>query len=264
MSPLFMKKTLKNKAGSMPRVLAALVLLTLSALLWQTAVSANEAAVVIPSPVFDSKPEPKTTAKVDAKSAVNNTASNAVTMETAVFAGGCFWGVQGVFQHVVGVNNAVSGYAGGNANTARYQIVGSGLTDHAEAVKITYDPRQISYGQLLHIYFSVVHDPTELNRQGPDSGRQYRSTVFAANAAQQQVATRYIAQLNKAAVFPAPIVTTIETGRDFFPAEDYHQNFLALHPTHAYIVRFDAPKIASLKRVFASQYREKPVLVNVR
>lgn len=260
MSPLFMKQTLKNKTGSIPRVLVVLVLLPLSALLWQTAVSANEAAVVIPPPAFDSKPEPKTTAKIDAKTATGNAAS----METAIFAGGCFWGVQGVFQHVIGVSNAVSGYAGGNANTAHYQMVGSGLTDHAEAVKITYDPRQISYGQLLHIYFSVAHDPTELNRQGPDSGHQYRSTIFVANAAQQQVATRYIAQLNKAAVFPAPIVTTIEMGRDFFPAESYHQNFLALHPTHGYIVRYDAPKIANLKRVFGGQYREQPVLVNAR
>ena len=182
--------------------------------------------------------------------------------ETAVFAGGCFWGVQGVFQHVQGVTNAVSGYAGGAAATARYDEIGSGRTGHAESVRISYDPRQVSYGKLLQIYFSVAHDPTELNRQGPDTGTQYRSTVFPEHAEQARVANAYIAQLSQARTFGKPLATTVEPLRPFYPAEAYHQDFLVRHPTHGYIVVNDLPKVADLKRLFPESYRDEPVLVN--
>lgn len=182
--------------------------------------------------------------------------------ETAVLAGGCFWGVQGVFQHVEGVKNAISGYAGGDKKTAVYETVGSGATGHAESVKITFDPRKISYGKILQIYFSVAHDPTQLNRQGPDRGTQYRSAIFPMNEKQAEVAKAYIEQLNQAKTFHAPIVTRIEPGREFYPAEDYHQDFLALHPHYPYIVFNDLPKIRNLKRLFPDLYREKPVLVS--
>ena len=180
---------------------------------------------------------------------------------TAVLAGGCFWGVQGVFQHVKGVTNAVSGYAGGDAKTANYSQVGSGRTGHAEAVQITYDPAQISYGQLLQIYFSVAHDPTELNRQGPDTGTQYRSTIFADNAEQARVAAAYVAQLNQAKVFGKPLATTIETAQPFFTAENYHQNYLTLNPKQPYIVYNDLPKVEALKTLFPQTYRATPSLV---
>jgi len=183
------------------------------------------------------------------------------TSETTVVAGGCFWGVQGVFQHVKGVTRAVSGYAGGEKDTAHYEMVGTGETGHAESVQITFDPRQITYGRILQIYFSVAHDPTELNRQGPDEGTQYRSTIFAANTQQAEVAKAYIAQLGQAHVFRAPVVTTIELGRSFYPAEDYHQDFLARNPDYPYIVYNDLPKIAELKRLFPDLYRPDPVLV---
>ncbi|WP_080840336.1 peptide-methionine (S)-S-oxide reductase MsrA [Agrobacterium genomosp. 13] len=181
--------------------------------------------------------------------------------ETAVFAGGCFWGVQGVFQHVSGVKNAVSGYAGGARQTANYEAVGSGKTGHAEAVKVTYDPKQVTYGHLLQIYFSVAHDPTELNRQGPDIGTQYRSAIFPANEDQGRVAKAYIAQLNKARLYDAAIVTTIEPGHAFYPAEAYHQDFLTNNPTYPYIVYNDLPKLENLRKLFARDFREKPVLV---
>jgi peptide-methionine (S)-S-oxide reductase len=183
------------------------------------------------------------------------------TSETTVVAGGCFWGVQGVFQHVKGVTRAVSGYAGGEKDTAHYEMVGTGETGHAESVQITFDPRQITYGRILQIYFSVAHDPTELNRQGPDEGTQYRSTIFAANAEQAKVAKAYIAQLGQAHAFDAAIVTTIEQGRSFYPAEDYHQDFLARNPDYPYIVYNDLPKIEELKRLFPDLYRPDPVLV---
>ena len=183
------------------------------------------------------------------------------TSAVAVFAGGCFWGVQGVFQHVRGVASAVSGYAGGQKETAHYEIVGTGRTGHAESVQVTYDPRQITYGRLLHIFFSVVHDPTELNQQGPDTGTEYRSTIFPSSADQARVARAYIAQLDQARVFPAAIVTTVEMDRPFFPAEDYHQDFLTRHPVHPYIVVNDLPKVEELKRVFPDVYRATPVLV---
>jgi peptide-methionine (S)-S-oxide reductase len=182
--------------------------------------------------------------------------------EVMVIAGGCFWGVQGVFQHVKGVSNAVSGYAGGAKSTAIYELTNDGTTGHAESVQITYDPKQVTYGQLLQVFFSVAHDPTQLNRQGPDTGTQYRSTIFAANAAQADVAKAYIAQLNQARAFRKPIVTTIEIGREFYRGEKYHQDFLVRNPTYPYIVYNDLPKIANLKRVFPALYRAEPVLVS--
>jgi peptide-methionine (S)-S-oxide reductase len=181
--------------------------------------------------------------------------------ETAVFAGGCFWGVQGVFQHVKGVTNAVSGYSGGKKETAHYEEVGSGVTGHAESVQVTFDPTQVSYGQLLQVYFSVAHNPTELNYQGPDHGSQYRSAVFPLDDAQRKVATAYIAQLEAAKVFPKPVVTRVEPFKGFFAAEGYHQNFLTLNPDYPYIVYNDLPKVADLKKMFPAQYADKPVLV---
>jgi len=189
------------------------------------------------------------------------TPPSTATTETAVLAGGCFWGVQGVYQHVKGVANAVSGYAGGDSKSAMYEIVSSGLTGHAEAVQVTYDPRQVSYAQILQIFFSVAHDPTQLNRQGPDHGTQYRSAIFPTTAEQAQVAQAYIAQLDKAHVWPAPIVTKIEAGKAFYPAEGYHQDFLVHNPTYPYIVWNDLPKIEDLKRMFPTAYRPDPVLV---
>jgi peptide-methionine (S)-S-oxide reductase len=182
--------------------------------------------------------------------------------EVAVLAGGCFWGVQGVFQHVDGVTSAVSGYTGGKAGTATYEEVSTGTTGHAESVQITFDPTVISYGQLLQLYFSVAHDPTELNRQGPDTGTQYRSTIFPDSSEQERVARAYIEQLGKAKAFASPIVTTIETGKTFYPAEDYHQDFLTENPDNAYIVANDLPKIEFLKQLFPDSYRAKPVLVH--
>jgi peptide-methionine (S)-S-oxide reductase len=181
--------------------------------------------------------------------------------QTAVLAGGCFWGVQGVFQHTKGVISAVSGYAGGVKENAEYEKVGTGRTGHAESVQIKFDPTQISYGKILQIYFSVAHDPTQLNRQGPDSGPQYRSTIFVQNDEQRQVAEAYIAQLNAAKVYGKPIVTTLEAGKTFFAAEDYHQDYLTLHPYQPYIAYNDIPKVENLKRLFADRYRDKPVLV---
>ncbi len=181
--------------------------------------------------------------------------------ETAVFAGGCFWGMQGVFQHVKGVKNAVSGYAGGAADTAQYERVSEGDTGHAESVEVTFDPAQVSYGTLLQIYFSVAHNPTELNRQGPDHGTQYRSAIFVQNSEQQRVAQAYIAQLGAAKAFDQPIVTRLESYNGFYPAEEEHQDFLTEHPTYPYIVINDLPKVAQLKQLYPQRYQEKPVLV---
>ncbi len=180
---------------------------------------------------------------------------------TAVFAGGCFWGVQGVFQHVRGVQNVVSGYAGGAAGTAHYEDVGDGDSGHAESVQITYDPSQVSYGTLLRVFFLVAHDPTELNRQGPDSGTQYRSAIFTMNADQKKVAQAYIEQLNAAKAFPSAIVTKIEENKAFYPAEGYHQNYLTLHPYSPYIAFNDLPKVENLKRMEPGLYRADPVQV---
>ncbi len=192
--------------------------------------------------------------------AVDEPAANR-TSEAAVLAGGCFWGVQGVYQHVNGVTNAVSGYAGGDKGTAEYEVVGTGSTGHAESVRVTFDPRVISYGKLLQVFFSVVHDPTQVNRQGPDVGTQYRSTIFPLSDEQARVAKAYVAQLEQAGVFDAPIATTIEPGRTFYRAEDYHQDFLEHNPTYPYIAINDLPKIRNLKRLFPERYRETPVLV---
>jgi len=175
--------------------------------------------------------------------------------QTAVLAGGCFWGVDGVFKHVKGVTNVVSGYSGGSATTAEYEVVSSGTTGHAESVKITYDPSQVSYSQLLRVFFSVATDPTELNRQGPDEGTQYRSVIFYANEEQKQTALAYIDQLNKAKVFRSPIVTQVVPLTAFYPAEEYHQNFLARHPDHPYIVYNDLPKLQALQKQFPVLYK---------
>ena len=204
---------------------------------------AAEPAVSIPPPALDETPSPGS------------------GPQTIVLAGGCFWGVQGVFEHVKGVNKAVSGYSGGTKETAHYQMVGTERTGHAESVQVTYDPKQISYGKILQIYFSVAHNPTELNYQGPDSGPSYRSAIFYANDEQKRVAQAYIAQLDKAHVFGAPIVTKLEPLTGFYPAEDYHQDFLVLHPTYPYIVFNDLPKVENLKRLFPDLYRETPVTV---
>jgi peptide-methionine (S)-S-oxide reductase len=193
--------------------------------------------------------------------AASDVASADASTQTAVLAGGCFWGVQGVFQHVAGVTNAVSGYAGGASATAHYDKVGTGTTGHAEAVQVTYDPRKISYGQILRIFFSVAHDPTQLNRQGPDYGTQYRSAIFPANAEQARVAKDYIAQLDATGAYPSAIVTRIEPGHKFFAAEENHQDFMFDNPRYPYIVINDAPKVAALKRLLPAVYREKPVLV---
>jgi peptide-methionine (S)-S-oxide reductase len=183
------------------------------------------------------------------------------TAEVAVLAGGCFWGVQGVFQHVTGVKQAISGYAGGAKDTSEYETVSTGTTGHAESVKITFDPSKISYGRLLQIYFSVAHDPTEFNRQGPDTGTQYRSAIFPTSAEQARVAKAYIAQLNQAHVFDAAIVTRIEPDKTFYPAEAYHQDFLTRNPRYPYIVINDLPKIANLQRILPEFYRADAVLV---
>jgi peptide-methionine (S)-S-oxide reductase len=181
--------------------------------------------------------------------------------QVAVFAGGCFWGVQGVFQHVDGVLGAVSGYAGGDAATAEYGRVGTGRTGHAEAVQVTFDPGKVSYGRLMQVFFSVAHDPTQLDRQGPDVGPQYRSAIFPADAAQAQAAAAYIVQLDQAHAFDDAIVTRIEPDKAFYPAEAYHQDFLTRNPHHPYIVINDLPKIVALKRLFPELYRAEPVLV---
>ncbi len=186
------------------------------------------------------------------------------THASVVFAGGCFWGVQGVFQHVKGVSNAVSGYVGGSAATARYERVSRGDTGHAEAVKVDYDPRQVSYGQLLQVFFAVAHDPTQLNRQGPDHGSQYRSAIFSDDARQLAASRAYVGQLQQAGSYRAPIVTQIASGQRFYPAEAYHQNYMANYPQAAYIRYYDAPKLAALGRQFPALYRRQPTLVPMR
>ena len=203
---------------------------------------AAEDAVVVPAPAMD--------------------APTGDGLQTVVLSGGCFWGVQGVFQHTAGVVNAVSGYAGGNKSTAQYQTVSTGTTGHAESVEVKYDPKQISYGKLLQIFFSVAHDPTQLNRQGPDSGTQYRSAIFTTSAEQKKVADAYIAQLNAAKVYSKPIVTKVGPLEGFYPAEAYHQDYLTLHPNQPYIAYNDIPKVENLKKLFAQNYIEKPTLVS--
>ena len=228
-----------KSAGTLVRALGLALVLGTAACGRSGAV---ESAVLVPPPSADE-------------------AKSEATSEKAVLAGGCFWGVQGVFQHVKGVTQAISGYTGGAATTARYERVGLGDTGHAESVQVTFDPRVISYGEILRIYFSVAHDPTEKNRQGPDVGTQYRSTIFPQDAAQQKVAEAYIAQLDAAKTFGEPLATTVEPGKTFYRAEDYHQDFLAHNPSYPYIAINDMPKVANLKQMFAERYQEKPVLV---
>jgi len=240
--------TTAKHTSHLPSTLLLTALLTATGASITIPGSAAEVAHVIPAPALDQE-----------------AASGAqATSETAVLAGGCFWGVQGVFQHVSGVSSAVSGYAGGQKNTAHYEMVGSGGTGHAESVRVSFDPRKISYGRILQIYFSVAHDPTQLNRQGPDVGTQYRSAIFPLSADQARIAKAYIAQLNQSRVYDAAIVTKIEPNRDFYAAEDYHQDYMTLHPAQPYIVYNDLPKIDDLKRTFPDLYRAAPVLVTPR
>lgn len=203
----------------------------------------EENAVALPAPAIDNAKTPG-------------------AAQTAVLAAGCFWGVQGVFEHVRGVTQVVSGYSGGSAATAQYETVSRGNTGHAESVKITFDPARISYGDILRIAFSVVHDPTELDRQGPDEGSQYRSAIFFADEQQKHIAESYIRQLDGLHVYPKPIVTRLEPLKGFYAAESYHQDFLVRHPTHPYIAYNDLPKVEALKRVFPDIYTEQPVLAS--
>jgi peptide-methionine (S)-S-oxide reductase len=218
---------------------AALAALGIAAILAFGTSGAAEPAVVIPPPAADS---PKA----------------AGPAQTAVLAGGCFWGVQGVFEHLTGVKRVLAGYAGGDRTSAHYEIVGAGGTGHAESVQITYDPQQVTYGQILQVFFSVAHDPTELNRQGPDMGSQYRSSVFYANEEQQKIAQAYIEQLNKAGVYRTPIVTRVDPLKGFYVAEGYHQDFLLRNPGNPYIVVNDLPKIANFSKVLPSLYAASP------
>jgi len=223
--------------SSLARMSAALFLVTLIAV---TACNAGDKPVAgVPSPAVDT---PIAASKGE---------------RTAVVAGGCFWGIQAVFQHVKGVTNATSGYSGGDARTAEYEVVSTGDTGHAESVKITYDPSQITYGQLLRVFFSVAHDPTELNRQGPDTGSQYRSVIFYNSDKQKRIAETYIAQLEKAKVFPRAIVTQVVPLKAFYPAEAYHQDYATRHPHDLYIVYNDAPKVAHLQQEFPELYTGK-------
>ena len=212
------------------------VLVLAGSFLVSVACSARSVAVPVPAPAQDAQ------------------LASAPGREAAVVAGGCFWGIQAVFQHVKGVISATSGYSGGSAKTAEYEVVSSGETGHAESVKIVYDPSQITYGELLRVFFSVAHDPTELNRQGPDEGTQYRSVIFYANDEQKRVADAYIAQLNQAKAFPRAIVTQVVPLQAFYPAEAYHQNYAALHPNQPYILFNDAPKVENLRKEFPQFY----------
>jgi peptide-methionine (S)-S-oxide reductase len=225
-----------KKMSSTARILLIVLVLLLGVLAWKAKASPP---VAVPAPLQDA-PRAATTAK-----------------QTAVVSGGCFWGIQAVFQHVKGVISATSGYAGGAAETAEYETVSTGETGHAESVQIVYDPSQITYGELLRVFFSVAHDPTQLNRQGPDQGTQYRSSIFYVNDEQKRIADAYIAQLDKAKVFSRPIVTQVVPLQAFYPAEAYHQNYAALHANQPYIVINDAPKVAHLRQEFPDLYTGK-------
>jgi peptide-methionine (S)-S-oxide reductase len=222
---------------------AALALAMMGAVLLRSPLLGAEAPVIIAPPAVDN---PKA----------------AGPPQTAVLAGGCFWGVQGVFEHVRGVQKVIAGYAGGDRASAQYETVSSGGTGHAESVKIVFDPAQVSYGQLLQIAFSVVHDPTQLNRQGPDVGSQYRSAVFYGDDEQKRIAESYIAQLEKAHAFSRPIVTRVDPLKGFYPAEDYHQDYLYHNPNVPYIAMFDIPKVQNFKRTFPELYSGRPVLAH--
>src|SRR5262249_25015220 len=214
----------------------ALSVLAISGIISTLSCNAATAAVRIPDPAVDAQ------------------LASAKGQQTMVVAGGCFWGIQAVFQHVKGVKKATSGYAGGQANTAHYEMVSSGRTGHAESVQVIFDPSRITYGQLLKVFFLVAHDPTELNRQGPHTGTQYRSAIFYSNPDQQRIAKAYIDQLNQAGVFPVPIVTQVVPLKAFYPAEDYHQDYATQHPDQPYIVINDLPKVANLRKEFPNLY----------
>jgi peptide-methionine (S)-S-oxide reductase len=231
---------MNNSHRIMGRMAATLLGIAGLGAVWLAAANADETPRAVPLPIVDTKTPPP-------------------GLETAVLAGGCFWGVEGVFQHVKGVKEVLAGYSGGSKVTASYPIVGTETTGHAESVQVKFDPREISYGKILRIYFSVAHDPTELNRQGPDSGPSYRSDIFAANAEQERIAKAYIAQLDKAHVFSQPIVTRVDPLKGFYAAESYHQDFLVRNPDNGYIIANDLPKIANLKRLLPEYYREQPV-----
>jgi peptide-methionine (S)-S-oxide reductase len=233
------RRLFRHRGAALPALAA------LGGLGLRLSIATAQAAQVVPPPAFD---EPVGTA----------------TSEVAVVAGGCFWGVQAVFQHVKGVTRAVSGYDGGDAATADYKTVSKGKTGHAESVEITFDPRQITYGRLLQVYFSVAHDPTKLNRQGPDKGPEYRTAIFPQNAEQARVAKAYIAELNDAHIFRARVVTRIEPGGTFYPAEEGHQDYVTLHPAARYVVKNELPKLDNLQRLFPELYRADPVLVLAR
>lgn len=224
---------------------SALAALSLVGVIGSFGVHGAELNKQLPAPAVDEKP--KTSGS-----------------ETLVLAGGCFWGIQGVFQHVHGVMEAVSGYDGGAADTAHYETVSTGTTGHAESVRVTYDPRVISYGRLLQIFFSVATDPTQLNQQFPDEGTQYRSEIFAMTPEQTRIAQAYIAQLDHAGAFSKAIATKVGHDTGFYPAEAYHQNYLTLHPDSTYIATFDLPKVAALQKVFPAEFLSKPVLVRER
>ena len=225
--------------------MTAVALGAIAVTLWQTPLYGAESPVIIAPPAVD-----------------NPKAAGAT--QTAVLAGGCFWGVQGVFEHVRGVKKVVAGYAGGDRNTAQYETVSSGTTGHAESVKITFDPEQVSFGQLLQVAFSVVYDPTLLNRQGPDVGTQYRSEIFYADEAQKRIAEAYIAQLDQAHVFKRPIATRVDPLKGFYAAEDYHQDYLVHNPTAPYIAINDMPKVENFRRTFPELYSGRPVLTSER
>ena len=221
-------------SNSLSRILTLFVLGAMAA-----CNAATARAVAIPDPALDA---PLAIAKGE---------------QSAVLAGGCFWGIEAVFEHVKGVTNVTSGYSGGSAKSANYEMVGRGKTGHAESVRITYDPSQITYGQLLKVFFSVAHDPTQLNRQGPDSGTQYRSAIFYSNDEQKRIAEAYINQLNQAGVFSGPIVTDVSALNSFYQAEDYHQDYARLHPGDSYIVVNDLPKVEDLRRQFPTLYKTR-------
>jgi peptide-methionine (S)-S-oxide reductase len=225
--------------------LAVLAAGALGVFFWRSPLFGAEAPVVVTPPVVD-----------------NPKASG--IPQTAVLAGGCFWGVQGVFEHVRGVQKVVAGYAGGDGSTAQYETVGSGTTGHAESVKITFDPAAISYGQILQIAFSVVHDPTQLNRQGPDVGTQYRSAIFYVDETQKHIAEAYISQLDSSHAFPRAIVTRVVPLKGFYPAEDYHQDYLIHNPSAPYIAMYDLPKVENFRRLFPELYSGRPVLVSAK
>ncbi len=236
--------TFPTKRWSSP-LLATLALGAVCVVFWRSPLFGAEAPVVVAPPAVDNPKAPG-------------------SLQTAVLAGGCFWGVQGVFEHVRGVQKVVAGYAGGDRSTAQYETVSSGTTGHAESVKITFDPAAISYGQILQIAFSVVHDPTQLNRQGPDVGTQYRSAIFYADDTQKRIAEAYIGQLDSSHAFSRPIVTRVDPLKGFYPAEDYHQDYLYHNPSAPYIAMYDIPKVENFKHLFPDLYSGRPVLASAK